>query len=93
MRLRTQIALATTVLLYGVTATAGQTAETVEARVQRVMARPEFARSNFGIEFFDLETGKVLYAVNADKLFVPFLLGMAFAEAIAIYALVVTFTL
>ena len=71
MRLRTQIALATTVLLCGVTATAGQTAETVEARVQRVMARPEFARSNFGIEFFDLETGKVLYAVNADKLFVP----------------------
>lgn len=30
---------------------------------------------------------------SADKLFVPFLLGMAFAEAIAIYALVVTFTL
>lgn len=28
-----------------------------------------------------------------DKLFVPMLLGMAFAEAIAIYALVVTFTL
>jgi F-type H+-transporting ATPase subunit c len=29
----------------------------------------------------------------ADKLFVPMLLGMAFAEAVAIYALVVTFTL
>ena len=29
----------------------------------------------------------------ADKLFVPMLLAMAFAEAIAIYALVVTFTL
>jgi F-type H+-transporting ATPase subunit c len=29
----------------------------------------------------------------AEKLFVPLLLGMAFAEAIAIYALVVTFTL
>ena len=28
-----------------------------------------------------------------DKLFVPMLLGMAFAEAIAIYALVVVFTL
>jgi len=28
-----------------------------------------------------------------DKLFVPMLLGMAFAEAIAIYALVVAFTL
>jgi len=30
---------------------------------------------------------------SADKLFVPLLLGMAFAEAIAIYALVVTFVL
>jgi F-type H+-transporting ATPase subunit c len=29
----------------------------------------------------------------SDRLFVPMLLGMAFAEAIAIYALVVTFTL
>ncbi len=30
---------------------------------------------------------------SADKLFVPLLLAMAFAEAIAIYALVVSFTL
>jgi F-type H+-transporting ATPase subunit c len=29
----------------------------------------------------------------ADKLFVPMLLGMAFAEAIAIYALVIAFIL
>ncbi|OGE80415.1 MAG: ATP synthase F0 subunit C [Candidatus Doudnabacteria bacterium RIFCSPHIGHO2_01_FULL_45_18] len=28
---------------------------------------------------------------SADKLFVPMLLGMAFAEAIAIYALVIAF--
>ncbi|MBI4714135.1 ATP synthase F0 subunit C [Candidatus Uhrbacteria bacterium] len=30
---------------------------------------------------------------SAGKLFVPMLLGMAFAEAIAIYSLVVAFTL
>ena len=30
---------------------------------------------------------------SSDKLFVPMLLGAAFAEAIAIYALVVVFTL
>jgi len=30
---------------------------------------------------------------SADKLFVPMLLGAAFAEAIAIYAFVVVFTL
>lgn len=30
---------------------------------------------------------------SADKIFVPMLLGLAFAEAIAIYALVITFIL
>jgi F-type H+-transporting ATPase subunit c len=30
---------------------------------------------------------------STDKLFVPMLLGMAFSEAIAIYALVITFIL
>lgn len=30
---------------------------------------------------------------SGDKIFVPMLIGAAFAEAIAIYALVVTFTL
>jgi len=42
--------------------------------------------------------GKALEAIgrnpeSADKVFVPMLLGAAFAEAIAIYALVVVFTL
>jgi N-acyl-D-amino-acid deacylase len=35
------------------------------------MGRPEFAHANFGIEFYSLDTGKVVYAFNADKLFVP----------------------
>jgi len=35
------------------------------------MNRPEFAHANFGIEFYSLDTGKVVYAFNADKLFVP----------------------
>jgi PBP4 family serine-type D-alanyl-D-alanine carboxypeptidase len=48
-----------------------QAPDSLEARIQKVMGRPEFARSNFGIEFCDLETGKVVYALNADKLFVP----------------------
>lgn len=42
--------------------------------------------------------GKAMEAIGrnpeaADKVFVPMLLGAAFAEAIAIYALVVVFTL
>jgi PBP4 family serine-type D-alanyl-D-alanine carboxypeptidase len=48
-----------------------QSADTLENRIQKVMARPEFAHSNFGIQFLDLETGKVVYSLNAEKLFVP----------------------
>jgi dihydroorotase/N-acyl-D-amino-acid deacylase len=40
-------------------------------RIQKVIARPEFAHANFGIEFYSLDADKVIYAVNADKLFVP----------------------
>ncbi len=45
--------------------------DTLAARIQKVMDRPEFARANFGIEFLDLATGKVIYAHEANKLFVP----------------------
>lgn len=41
------------------------------ARIQSVMSRPVFAHSNFGMEFFDPQTGEVIYALNADKMFVP----------------------
>src|SRR5207253_587703 len=40
-------------------------------RIQKVIGRPEFAHANFGIEFYSLDTGKVVYALNAAKLFVP----------------------
>src|SRR5467141_5230134 len=40
-------------------------------RIQKVISRPEFAHANFGIEFYSLDSGKVIYALNADKLFVP----------------------
>src|SRR5256885_9707793 len=35
------------------------------------MSRPEFAHSTFGIEFYSLDSGKVLYQLNPDKLLVP----------------------
>jgi PBP4 family serine-type D-alanyl-D-alanine carboxypeptidase len=40
-------------------------------RIQRVMDRPEFRHAFFGIEFFSLDSGKPLYTLNADKLFIP----------------------
>ena len=43
----------------------------LDARIQKIMSRPEFAHSTFGIEFLSLESGKPIYRLNADKLLVP----------------------
>src|SRR6266849_5201789 len=51
--------------------TYAQSPGTLAERIQKVISRPEFARANFGIKFVSLETGKVLYSLNSDKLFVP----------------------
>src|SRR6267378_5974945 len=40
-------------------------------RIQRIMDRSEFRHAIFGIEFFSLDTGKPVYTLNADKLFIP----------------------
>ncbi|MGC2888505.1 MAG: D-alanyl-D-alanine carboxypeptidase/D-alanyl-D-alanine-endopeptidase [Candidatus Acidiferrum sp.] len=48
-----------------------QSTASLAERIQKVMDRPEFAHANFGIEFYSLETGKVIYSVNPNKLFVP----------------------
>lgn len=49
----------------------GQAASSLEQRIQTIMARPEFAHSHFGIEFYSVDSGKVIYAFNEQKLFVP----------------------
>ena len=48
-----------------------QSEPSLAKRIEKVMSRPEFAHANFGIEFYSLDSGKVLYSLNADKLFVP----------------------
>jgi dihydroorotase/N-acyl-D-amino-acid deacylase len=45
--------------------------DSLASRIQKIMERPEFAHANFGIEFYDLASGKVLYSHNAGKMFVP----------------------
>src|SRR6266568_1147338 len=45
--------------------------DSLAARIERIMSRPEFARANFGIEFCSLDIGKVIYALNESKMFVP----------------------
>src|SRR5437868_11575934 len=43
----------------------------LDAQIQRIMDRPEFAHSSFGIEFYSIDSGKVIYQRNASKLMVP----------------------
>src|SRR5882724_9541569 len=43
----------------------------IATSIQKVIDRPEFKRSNFGIEFYDLATGAAIYSLNADKMFTP----------------------
>lgn len=44
---------------------------TLAARVDAIMARPAFRHTLFGVELYSLDTHRVIYALNADKLFVP----------------------
>ncbi len=48
-----------------------QSTASLADRIQKVMDRAEFAHANFGIEFYSIETGKIIYSLNANKLFVP----------------------
>ena len=43
----------------------------LEERIAAITGRPEFRHSHFGIEFFSLDDGSVVYAENPQKLFVP----------------------
>jgi D-alanyl-D-alanine carboxypeptidase/D-alanyl-D-alanine-endopeptidase (penicillin-binding protein 4) len=42
-----------------------------EPRLKAIMARPEYRHSRFGMEFYSLDQGKVLYALNPQELFIP----------------------
>ncbi|HEX4921688.1 MAG TPA: D-alanyl-D-alanine carboxypeptidase, partial [Candidatus Bathyarchaeia archaeon] len=46
-------------------------ADTLEAQIRRIMDRPEFAHSTFGIEIYSMDSGSLLYQLNPDKLLVP----------------------
>ena len=40
-------------------------------RIAEVMARPEFAHASWGMEFYDLQSGRTVFAHNRQQLFVP----------------------
>ncbi|HEX4543725.1 MAG TPA: D-alanyl-D-alanine carboxypeptidase/D-alanyl-D-alanine-endopeptidase, partial [Candidatus Acidoferrum sp.] len=64
-------ALSSLLLLFHPATAHAQSDASLAQRIQKVISRPEFAHANFGIEFYSLDTGKVLYSLNAEKLFVP----------------------
>ena len=49
----------------------GQTVQPLDAKIAAIVSRPEFRHALFGIEVYSLSDDRVLYALNADKLFVP----------------------
>jgi PBP4 family serine-type D-alanyl-D-alanine carboxypeptidase len=48
-----------------------QTSSNLRQEVQQIVERAEYQHAIFGIEILSLDTGKVIYALNADKLFTP----------------------
>ncbi len=48
-----------------------QASPSLADRIQKIIDRPEFDHANFGIEFYSPETGKAVYSLNSQKLFVP----------------------
>jgi D-alanyl-D-alanine carboxypeptidase/D-alanyl-D-alanine-endopeptidase (penicillin-binding protein 4) len=48
-----------------------QTAQPLDTRIAAIMNRPEFQHALFGIEIYSLADGKVLYQLNADRMFIP----------------------
>src|SRR6266849_8048165 len=63
-----RLLLLSTLLIAKVSA---QSDASLPQRIQKVISRPEFAHANFGIEFYSLDSGKVIYPIHSDKLFVP----------------------
>jgi len=42
-----------------------------DQRFHAIMSRPEYKHARFGVEFYSIEEGKVIYAWNPQELFVP----------------------
>ena len=43
----------------------------LDQRIQRITGRPEFAHAMWGMQFTSLDSGRVVYALNENKLFTP----------------------
>lgn len=50
---------------------ASQDPDSLAGRIAKIMSRPEFRYTSFGIEFYSLDTNQPVYQLDAGKLFTP----------------------
>lgn len=60
---------------------------TLAERVQAIVSQPQFRQAMFGVEFYSLTTGKVIYQLNGEKLFVPASTTKLLTEGTALHLL------
>jgi len=58
-------------LVFCVSAASAQSGAALEQRIKKIVDRPEFAHSRFGIKFISADTGNVVYELNSQEFFVP----------------------
>jgi PBP4 family serine-type D-alanyl-D-alanine carboxypeptidase len=63
------LALAALFLLPVLAAAQADLPASLESRVQSIIGRPELRNAWWGISFFDLDSGRPVYELNADRLF------------------------
>src|ERR1700680_1045368 len=52
-------------------AQSSNSSDTLEQSIKKIMDRPEFAHSRFGLEFITADNGEGVYKLNESQLFVP----------------------
>ena len=69
--MKSKLALLISVQVLALVCVNAQTAQSLDGKIATIINRPEFQHALFGIEVYSLTDGKVLYALNENKLFVP----------------------
>src|SRR5574342_253001 len=71
--MKRRLAVVVTLVFLLLNAAAGQSPKPKKfsERIQQILTRPEFKHATFGIEFYSLDSKKVVYALNPDGLFTP----------------------